>query len=62
MYNEVSDLLKHFYDEGTTETIMANDYNDKFFGIVDKLKGELADNIYSSLCNLKNLSEDDIEI
>lgn len=62
VYNEVSELLTYLFDEETAENTMMSNYNEKFFGIVDGLKGELAENIYSSLCNLENLLDDEIKI
>ena len=34
----------------------------KFFDITDGLKDELGDNIYSSLCNIENVSDDVVEL
>lgn len=62
LYNKVSALLTTLYGERDAEATMANGYNEYFWGITDKLKGVMADNIHSSLCNLKNLVEDEIEI
>lgn len=62
VYNEASNLLAYLYDDKTAESIMTAKYNEKFFGIVDELKGELADKIYDTLCKLENLVEDEIEI
>lgn len=62
LYNKVSDLLTTLYGEKDAEATMANEYNENFWGITEKLKGVMADNIHSSLCNLKNLVEDEIEI
>ncbi len=62
LYNKVSALLTTLYGERDAEATMANGYNEYFWGITDKLKGVMADNIHSSLSNLKNLVEDEIEI
>ena len=62
LYNKVSDLLATLYGERDAEVRMANGYNEHFFGITDNLKGIMADNIHTSLCNLKNLVEDEVEI
>ena len=62
LYNEVEELMSYLYDGETADTIMQNVYNEKFFSITDGLKDELGDNIYSSLCNIENISDDVVEL
>ena len=62
LYNEVEELMSYLYDDETAETIMQNDYNENFFSITEGLKDELAENIYSSLCNIENISDDVVEL
>lgn len=62
LYNEVEELMSYLYDDETAETIMQNDYNESFFSITEELKDELGENIYSSLCNIQNISDDVVEL
>lgn len=62
LYNEVEELMSYLYDDETAETIMQNDYNENFFSITEGLKDELGENIYSSLCNIENISDDVVEL